>query len=254
MASQQPLFELRGVTRRWGDVCALADVSLSIRQGELILLAGPSGSGKTTLLKILAGVLRPSSGRVEVCGADLMSMGASDLRRHRARCGIVEQGALLVPQLDVHHNVLAGRLAHMPWYQVLLSAIWRVEREPVRDLLELMRLADRQWELAGVLSGGEQQRVAIARALISSPAILLADEPTSSLDPRTASDVSRLLIDQARERKATMVFSSHWLGLVMDEVDRVIGIRHGKLVIDARPSDVSLAALDELYRDTHERV
>jgi phosphonate transport system ATP-binding protein len=248
-----PLFRLERVHRQWGRNVALEDLSLTIRAGEQVLLAGPSGSGKTTLLRMLAGVLRPSRGRIEVEGSDLMSMMTRELRRHQARCGIVEQGALLVPQLNVHRNVLAGRLAHMRWHMVLLSAIWRVERDPVRKLLELVSLADRQWDAAANLSGGEQQRVSVCRALISSPMIILADEPTSSLDPKTANDVSRLLIEQARQRKATLVFSSHWLSLVLQEVDRVIGLRQGRLVIDASPSDVTNDTLEYLYRGTYER-
>ena len=248
-----PLFRLERVHRHWGDNVALDDLSLTIHAGQLVLLAGPSGSGKTTLLRLLAGVLRPSRGVIEVDGTNLMTMVSGELRRHQARCGIVEQGALLVPQLNVHRNVLAGRLAHMPWHMILLSAIWRVERDSVRKLLELVSLADRQWDPAAGLSGGEQQRVSICRALISSPMIILADEPTSSLDPKTANDVSRLLIEQARARNATLVFSSHWLSLVLSEVDRVIGLRRGRLVVDAPPDEVNNDTLEYLYKGTYER-
>jgi len=247
------LFRLDGVHRQWGGNVALDDLSLTIKPGELVLLAGPSGSGKTTLLRMLAGVLRPSKGTIEVEGADLMRMVTRDLRRHQARCGIVEQGALLVPQLNVHRNVLAGRLAHMPWHMVVLSAFLRVDQRSVRELLEMVSLADRQWDVAANLSGGEQQRVSVCRALISSPMIILADEPTSSLDPRTANDVTHLLIEQARKRNATLVFSSHWLSLVLNDVDRLIGLRRGRLVIDAPPKDVDDDTLDYLYRGTHER-
>jgi len=247
------LFRLDGVHRQWGGNVALDDLSLTIKPGELVLLAGPSGSGKTTLLRMLAGVLRPSKGTIQVEGADLMRMVTRDLRRHQARCGIVEQGALLVPQLNVHRNVLAGRLAHMPWHMVVLSAFLRVDQRPVRELLEMVSLADRQWDVAANLSGGEQQRVSVCRALISSPMIILADEPTSSLDPRTANDVTHLLIEQARKRNATLVFSSHWLSLVLNDVDRLIGLRRGRLVIDAPPKDVDDDTLDYLYRGTHER-
>ncbi len=250
----QVQFQLERVSRSWGDRIALEEVSLSIRPGERVLLAGPSGSGKTTLLRLLAGGLRPSSGTIEVEGVDLMSMSARELRRHRARCRIVEQGALLVPQSDVHRNVLAGRLAHMPWHAVLLSAFWRTETEPVRELLDHLGLADRQWDLAGNLSGGQQQRVAIARALISSPAVLLADEPTSSLDPRTARSVTQLLIEQAGRRGATLLFCSHWVSLARAEVDRIIGIRAGRVVLDARPGEVDDAALEQLYRGSDEQL
>jgi phosphonate transport system ATP-binding protein len=247
-------FRVEQVSRRWGDTTALADVSLSIHAGERVLLAGPSGSGKTTLIRLLAGVLRPSSGRIEVDGIDLMSMSSGQLRGHRARCRIVEQGALLVPQSDVHRNVLAGRLAHMHWTSILWSAIWRTETEPVRKLLGHLGLADRQWDIAGNLSGGQQQRVAIARALISSPAILLADEPTSSLDPRTAADVTRLLLDEAGQRGATLVFCSHWISLARDRVDRILGIRQGQLVLDTRPDQLDDAALEDLYRGSREHL
>jgi phosphonate transport system ATP-binding protein len=243
---------LERVSRHWGRNRALEDVSLTIQPGERILLAGPSGSGKTTLLRLLAGVLRPSRGTIHIDGVDLMSMSTGQLRRHRSRCGIVEQGALLVPQSDVHHNVLAGRLAHMSWHAVLRSALWRTDVESVGKLLGSLGLADRQWDLAGTLSGGQQQRVAIARALIGAPAVLLADEPTSSLDPRTAASVRDILLDEARQRGATLLFCSHWISLARDRVDRVLGIRDGALVIDAAPDRVSSEELAQLYRGSDE--
>ena len=254
MGRDVPQFLLEGVSRRWRDKPALEDFSLTVQPGERILLAGPSGSGKTTLLRLLAGVLRASSGTVQVDGVDVMSMGSGELRRHRARCGIVEQGAMLVPQSDVHRNVLAGRLAHMPWHLVLWSAVWRTEAAAVRELLGRVGLADRQWDTAGNLSGGQQQRVAVARALIGAPAILLADEPTSSLDPKTARDITDLLLEQAAQRGATLVFCSHWVSIARDRVSRVIGIRGGKLVLDARPGDVNTDSLDELYRGSREQL
>ena len=253
-ASGAPQLRLDRVSRSWGENRALGDVSLAVRQGERVLLAGPSGSGKTTLLRLLAGALRPSSGSVQADGVDLASMTSRQLRRHRARCRIVEQGAMLVAQSDVHRNVLAGRLAHMPWHRVILSALWRVEAEPVRALLDRVGLADRQWDSAGNLSGGQQQRVAIARALISSPDILLADEPTSSLDPKTAADVSQLLVEEASRRRATLVYCSHWISLARDRVDRIVGIREGRVVLDARPTEVSADQIDRLYRGSREQM
>jgi phosphonate transport system ATP-binding protein len=249
-----PQFRLEGVSRSWGDRQALADVSLSIAAGERILLAGPSGSGKTTLLRLLAGALRPSRGSVLVDGVDLMGLRPRELRQHRARCGIVEQGGLLVPQSDVHRNVLAGLLATMPWHAILWSAFARSHAAPVRGLLDRLGLADRQWDTAGNLSGGQQQRVAIARALISSPAILLADEPTSSLDPATAAEVTDLLIEQAKQRGATLVFCSHWISIARDRVHRIVGIRGGRVVLDARPDQLGEGALDELYRGSREQM
>jgi phosphonate transport system ATP-binding protein len=220
------------VARRWGNVDALRGVSLDIRAGELVLLAGPSGSGKSTLLRILTGSLRSTSGRVEIAGVDLASMTARELRAYKRTCGIVEQGNLLVPQLDVHRNVLAGRLAHWSWYRVLCSAIWPIERERVSALLGELGLSDRQWEITANLSGGQQQRVAVARALVSSPAVIVADEPTASLDATNATQVTQMLVDAARRTHATLILCTHWVSLALPFMERVIQLRDGVIELD----------------------
>ncbi|MBS1125040.1 MAG: ATP-binding cassette protein [Deltaproteobacteria bacterium] len=232
-----PLFRLEDVARRWGRVDALRGVSLELRAGEIVLIAGPSGSGKSTLLRILTGSLRPTSGRVEVGGVDLAAMTPLELRAHKRTCGIVEQGNLLVPQLDVHRNVLAGRLARWSWHRVLLSAIWPIERERVSALLGELGLADRQWEVTANLSGGQQQRVAVARALISSPSIIVADEPTASLDAANAVQVTQMLVDAARRTKATLILCTHWISLALPFMDRIIAIRDGVVALDCNARD-----------------
>ncbi|HSS01931.1 MAG TPA: ATP-binding cassette domain-containing protein [Kofleriaceae bacterium] len=244
-AESEPVFRLEGVGRRWGSREALRDATLTIRAGERILLAGPSGSGKSTLLRILNGSLRPTAGRVMVRGVDLAAMSPRELRRHRRACGIVEQGNLLVPQLDVHRNVLAGRLAHWPWHRVLLSAVWPIERERVSALLGEVGLADRQWDVTAKLSGGQQQRVAVARALVSSPSIVIADEPTASLDATTAVQVTRMLADAARRSGATLILCTHWLALALPMLDRVIGIRDGAVAVDCPARDYRVGTLGE---------
>lgn len=232
-----PLFRLEDVRRRWGAVEALRGVSLEIRAGEIILLTGPSGSGKSTLLRILTGSLRPTSGRTEVGGVDLAAMTPHELRAYKRTCGIVEQGNLLVPQLDVHRNVLAGLLARWSWHRILLSALWPIERERVSALLGELGLADRQWEVTANLSGGQQQRVAVARALISSPTILVADEPTASLDSANAIQVTQMLVDAARRAGATLILCTHWIGMALPFMERVIGLSGGAIAIDCHARD-----------------
>ncbi len=233
---------------------AVNNLSLQIRPGEIVALAGPSGGGKSTVIRMLAGVLRPSKGTVRVNERDISTFSAKELRHHRIRCRIVEQNHLLVPQLTVHQNTVAGETPRWPWYKVVAAALWPLEKNRVHSLLESLGIGDHQWQLSSELSGGQMQRVAIARALISEPSVLLADEPTASLDPRTARAVTEIILSEARNRQATLVFCTHWLDMVLAQVDRVVGLREGCLVLDARPSEITKPALDYLYEGSHERV
>jgi len=253
-STKVPTFRVEDVVRRWGDRVALKHVSFTIRPGERVALLGASGSGKTTILHMLAGAIKPSEGRILVDNVDLAKMSSSQIRAHRARCGIFQQAPLLVPQLTVHQNVLAGRLSLWPFYKILASAFVTTERQRVRELLDNVGLGDRQWDMPGRLSGGQQQRAALARTLASDPAVLLADEPTAALDPVTAVHVTRLIFDNAERIGATLVFCTHWYDLVKSRVERVIGLRRGKLFVDAPPSEVTEHELARLYAGSTERV
>lgn len=252
--SDKPNFQLVNVSRRWGSQYALQDVNLDIPHGQTVALVGPSGGGKSTLIRLLAGVLRPSSGEVLVNDLALTASSASQLRQHRARCRIVEQSHLLVPQMTVHQNVLAGLLSQWSWFKVTASALWPLQRVKVKEVLDSLGIGEHQWKLASELSGGQMQRVATARALISEPAAVLADEPTASLDPATARSVTEVILTQAKARGITLVFCTHWLEVVMSQCDRVIGLRDGRLVLDARPSEITQEAMDYLYEGSRERV
>lgn len=250
---QAPVLELKAVSRYWGKRAAINNLNLTIRPGETVALIGPSGGGKSTLIRLLAGVLKPTHGRVLADGKDLAKMSAAELRFHRAHARIIEQTHLLVPQLSVHQNVVAGKLPLWPWHRVMASALWPVEKQPVHSLLESLSIGEHQWRSASDLSGGQMQRVAIARALISDPTTLLADEPTASLDPATARAVTEIILNQAKERGVTLVFCTHWLDAIMHRCDRIIGLREGTLVLDAKPAEVTPDALDLLYQGSEER-
>ena len=248
-----PHFSLQSAGRSWGTRIALQDISLEIQPGERIAIIGPSGGGKSTFIRLLAGALRPSSGQVLVDDHSLQSLSRRELQKHRRRCGIVEQSLLLISQLSVHRNVLAGLLPHWSWMRILLSMLWPIEGKLVAKYLKQVGLEERQWDSVSQLSGGQQQRVAIARALIGQPDVVLADEPTASLDPTTAAEVTDLLLTHGQEHGATLVICTHWFSLVQPRVDRVLGIREGKILIDAPAEDVDEVALQALYAGSDER-
>jgi phosphonate transport system ATP-binding protein len=246
--------QLHQVSRHWAGQARLQDIDLRIGAGERIALIGPSGAGKSTLIRLIAGVLRSTAGQVEVNGQALGDAPWRLLQAHRSSCRIVEQQNLLVPQSTVHDNVLSGLLSTWPWYKTLLAAWVPLERDRVAALLASLDMTGHQWDVAGELSGGQMQRVAIARALIAEPRLLLADEPTASLDPRTAQLVTQLIVSQARSRDMALVFCTHWFDIVRRDCTRVIGLRDGRVALDAAPEAITEAQLTQLYAGSDERL
>jgi phosphonate transport system ATP-binding protein len=248
-----PTYELKSVERSWGQRIALAGVDLTITPGERVALLGPSGSGKTTILKLLMASLRVTKGDIGVNGVNISDMTPKEIRNHRRLCALVDQGAQVIPRLSVHDNVVAGRVSGWPWWRVLLSAFVSVDKDEVYKLLDDVGLADRQWDRADQLSGGQRQRVSIARALAGEPSVLLADEPTAALDPTTSAEVIALLGSVTRKCGATLIISTHRASSVLHEVDRIIGVREGKICLDCSPDEADDEALGKLYEGSRER-
>lgn len=183
-------------------VPVLNDVTLSINEGEFVALMGPSGSGKTTLLNIIAGIDRPTSGRVSVLGTDIAGLSESELAKWRARTvGFIFQFYNLIPVLTAYENV------ELP---LMLTPLTKEQRkQQVETALRVVGLADRMSHSPNQLSGGQQQRVAIARAIATDPDIIVADEPTGDLDKVSANEIMTLLERLNKEFKKTIVMVTH---------------------------------------------
>jgi putative ABC transport system ATP-binding protein len=194
------VFALHDVHHDYGGKAALDIPDWTVTQGEQWLVLGPSGSGKTTLLHALAGILRPTAGRVEVAGQDLSALGAAALDRFRGRhIGIVLQKLHLVGSLSVLQNVcLAQYLAGLPQ-----------DEARAREALASLGIADKALARPAELSQGQAQRVAIARAVVNRPQLLLADEPTANLDDAHCAEAAELLTGQARACNATLLIATH---------------------------------------------
>lgn len=201
-------------------VHALDCIDLSVEKGEFVAVVGTSGSGKSTLLHMLGGLDRPTSGKVFVDGKDIFSLKEEALTIFRRRkIGFVFQSYNLVPVLNVYENIV------LP---IELDGK-KIDKHFVQNILEILGLSDRQDALPSQLSGGQQQRVAIARALASSPAIILADEPTGNLDSKTSQDVLSLLKVTSQKFSQTMVMITH-NEEIAQMADRIIRIEDGKIV------------------------
>ncbi len=205
-------------------VRSLDHVSLAVRQGEIVGVMGPSGSGKTTLLHLLGGLDRPDEGSVRLAGVDWESLSGDERARfRRGACSYVLQGQALLPQATAAENV------EVP---LLLAGVRpEARRGLVAEELERVGLGAHAAKLPDQLSGGEQQRVAIARALVMRPVVVLADEPTGSLDTATSTTVTRLLVEAAHEHGAAVVLVTHD-PLVAGEAGRIVRLESGRLIED----------------------
>jgi phosphonate transport system ATP-binding protein len=219
---------------------------LQVGAGERVAIVGPNGAGKSTLLRTLSGFAVAARGAVNVLGRELAPRsGGAELRALRAEIGQVMQGLHLVQRLTARENVLIGALARLPGWRS-----WaRVHRaEDVADAeaaLDAVGLRAKAALRTDRLSGGERQKVAIARMLMQRPRLILADEPTASLDPNAAQEVCRLLLRAASG--ATLISVVHNPGLLPLLADRVIGLRQGRLVFDRPVAMVDEAMLEDLY-------
>lgn len=226
----QPAVQLDHVSRHYNmgesSVRAVDDVSLSVPEGEFLVLLGSSGSGKSTLLNLVAGLDRPTSGAIQAFGQNLASLSSLDLARYRRNTvGMIFQSFNLLPRMTLEENVeLPLRLAEVAHSE-------RSER--VREALERVRLTHRVGHRPTELSGGEQQRVAIARALVNRPQILLADEPTGNLDSATGEAILSLLRELQSPLGMTIIMVTHERPLAERFADRLATMGDGKLLSSA---------------------
>ena len=217
------MIEARNIVKRYGDLEVLRGVDLDIAQGEVVAIVGPSGAGKTTLLQIIGTLDTPQEGEVLYEGKNVLTLKDKELARFRNRnIGFVFQFHQLLPEFTMVENVAIP---------ALLGGAPRADAmERARHLLERMHLADRLNHKPSQLSGGECQRVAVARALINSPKVILADEPSGSLDSQNKEELHRLFFELRDELDQTFIIVSHDEGLAA-QADRTLHMRDG-LIID----------------------
>lgn len=218
-----PRLEVIHVTRRYGDAgpFVLDDVSLTVNAGESLAIVGPSGCGKSTLLNIIGTLDRPTSGNVLLNGSDVTQLDDAALATVRNReVGFIFQEHHLLPQCSAMENVLIPALGG--------KGVTGAVRQRASDLLNRVGLSERKDHLPGAMSGGERQRVAVVRALINEPSLLLADEPTGSLDRASADALAQLLIELNRERNISLIVVTHAPSLAA-HMQQVVALSDGKL-------------------------
>ncbi|MFB7845297.1 phosphonate ABC transporter ATP-binding protein [Microbacterium sp. NPDC056052] len=246
-AVAEPVIRLAGVTKQFGATTALRGADLEVARGEIVVLLGLSGSGKSTLLRHLDGLETPTSGSIEVLGSSVPALKGKALRSLRSRVGFIFQQFELVPSLTVLENVLTGSLSSVRGPRLGLWGYSKDAKLRALGHLERVGLLDRAYQRSDTLSGGQQQRVAIARALMQRPEILLADEPVASLDPESSDQVMALIREIAADQGLTVVCSLHQVDLAISWADRIVGLRHGEVVLNTSTTGLSKAEVMEIY-------
>ena len=225
----------------------LRGISLDIGDLGITAIIGPSGTGKSTLIRCINRLVEPTSGEILFEGEDVVKLDRRGLRLARRHIGMVFQEYNLVERLTVMENLLCGRLGYVPPLKAWLRKYPQEDIARAFELLEVVGLSEFVNQRADSLSGGQRQRVGIARALMQEPKLLLADEPTSSLDPKTSVEIMSLIRDLCRKHAIPVMINMHDVELAKRFADRILGMAEGTVVYDGPPSGLSDEQLKAIY-------
>jgi phosphonate transport system ATP-binding protein len=225
----------------------LKDVSFEITGHGMTAVIGPSGTGKSTLIRCINRLVEPTAGEIVFLGRNMTRLTRPELRLARRQIGMVFQEYNLVERLSVIENVLCGRLGYVPLWRIWLRRFPTADIERAFQLLDAVGLSSFATQRADRLSGGQRQRVGIARALMQEPELLLADEPTSSLDPKTSVEIMELIANRTTERNIPVIVNIHNVALAKRFASRIIGMSKGAIVFDGPPERLEESHLATIY-------
>ena len=226
---------------------ALTNVSFTVDEPQVVAIIGPSGAGKSTLIRCINRLVEPSSGKIILGDVDVLSLKRRELRKIRRQMGMIFQEYNLVERLTVMENLLSGRLGYVGFWRSFRRKFPQEDIVAAFELLERVGLSGYQDTRADALSGGQRQRVGISRALMQQPNLLLVDEPTASLDPKTSRQIMRLIVELAHERGTPTLVNIHDVGLAQSFSDRIIGLADGQIVFDGTSQHITEQVLTQIY-------
>jgi phosphonate transport system ATP-binding protein len=225
----------------------LKDVDLKVKKGEFIGIIGPSGAGKSTLLMSVTGGIKVFNGKFEVLDFDLNNIKKKNLIKLREQIGVIFQGYNLVDRLSVLDNVVSGMLKDIPLSRAILKLYKNKELKKAKEYMDIVDITKHSLKRCDELSGGQRQRVAIARALAAEPKIILADEPVSALDPKSAKKVMEILKKVNKIYGVTVIVNLHHLEYAQEYCDRVIGVNDGTIVFDDKSDKLTEKLIENIY-------
>lgn len=241
------MLEISNLTKRYSNgIIALDDVSFSVKKGEFVVVIGQSGAGKSTLLRCINN-LEEHTGRVLVEGLCIEKFNSRALRNIRKNIAFIFQNYNLVENLSVLENVLHGILGKIGFFRSIFGIYKKEEKRNALLLIEALGLLDMEYRCCADLSGGQKQRVGIARALMQAPSIILADEPTSSLDINSANTVLKMLKESCKKKNIACIVNLHQIEVAKIFADRIIALKSGKIAFDAPPHLLTDADIKNIF-------
>ena len=242
------MLRIKGLAKRYptGDL-ALKGIDFDVPDGQVMALIGPSGAGKSTVIRCINRLVEPTAGTVTLNDTVITGLGRGELRRARRRMGMIFQEYALVERLTVMENVLTGRLGYVGFWRSWFRRFPQPDIDEAFRLLARVGLADMADKRADELSGGQRQRVGVCRALIQDPDLLLVDEPTASLDPKTSRQIMRLIKELCAERGLAAIINIHDVMLAQMFAERIVGLRLGEIVYDGPPAGLTAETLTRIY-------
>jgi phosphonate transport system ATP-binding protein len=247
IATKSPLI-LKDLTHAYtSGSFVLKGINITVDSPEIIAIIGPSGTGKSTLLRCINRLVEATSGEIIIDDINFCKSKGVSFRKQRRRLGMIFQEYNLVERLTVIENILSGRLGYMTFWKAARRKFSQKDIDQAFDLLDFVGLTEHAKKRADKLSGGQRQRVGIARAIMQDPKILLADEPTSSLDPKTSVEIMELISHFSREKKIPVLINLHDVNLAKRFADRIIGMSEGHIIFDGKPNDLTDDSLKQIY-------
>jgi phosphonate transport system ATP-binding protein len=242
------MLRIKNLVKSYGsDQPVLRGLDLDVPGETMVSVIGASGAGKSTLLRCINRLVEPTSGDIELNGVLLTNLKGRELRLARRRIGMVFQSFNLVDRLTVMENVQSGRLGYLPLWRAAFRRYPKADIRRAFELMDRVGIAHYANKRADELSGGERQRVGVVRALMQEPQILLADEPTASLDPKTSEQIMELLRSLSNELALPVLINIHNVAEAKAYTDRIVGMRYGRIIFDGPPDRLDDAAMDEIY-------
>ncbi|MGA7279357.1 MAG: phosphonate ABC transporter ATP-binding protein [Desulfocapsaceae bacterium] len=242
------MLTIKGLSKIYpGGVTALAEIDLMVSEPQVVMIIGSSGAGKSTLIRCINRLIEPTTGSVKLHDIEITSLARNGLRKARRRIGMIFQEYNLVDRLTVMENVLSGRLGYVSFWQAYRRKYPPEDIAAAYQLLDRVGLTENCDSRADALSGGQRQRVGIARALMQRPDLLLVDEPTASLDPKTSRQIMRLIVELAREHGTPALVNIHDVALARSFADRIVGLAGGRVAFDGTAEQVTDQVLTDIY-------